>query len=749
MRLQKSLRGAAWSLIAAAIVLAGCTPSAPQGTPPADTPTPRNTRGTATPFPTLTPTTPGGLSTATPVPGAAIATPINPQDFPTPGALEKLVPFENSEIGYAISYPESWEAVEGDLTAGEPVFLAASPQLGLPSVVVGLAFPKTLGTLQSTAKDTFDAYAGDRAVKILSEGPTLLADGTPAYAYNIEEPQGNLTVGTRLVLVLYGSRVYLVVAQTIAGDFQGRLPQLDEITKSFKPTKPIIFGVTRDNAFTTLMQGPADLDPHTIMDTASYNYVVQIFSGLVALNKDLQVAPDLAERWDVTDGGKTYTFTLRANAKFHSGKAVTADDVKYSFERAATPATRSRTASMYLNDIVGITEKLAGTSNEVTGVQVVDARHVRIRLKEAVPHFLSKMTHPVAYVVERANVASSTGWYAKPDGTGPFKLRGWAYPLAVVLDRNSDYYRTPPAVPSVLIWTFGPPNGLAMYQAGEVDVAPLDIDDLAVVREPGNPAAAQLVESSELTLQYLGFNVRQAPFDDPRARRAFLLASDVTTIVAEDLDNTWTSATGIMPEGLPGYNPALKPAYDPTRAKALWNQVVAEKGAAVNTVKLLIPGRVLPPELAHLANIWQKTLGVNIEFTGALSADLTASLGQSSAHIYSAGWVADYPDPQNFLDLLFNSTSVNNYGLYKNTQFDSLLEQARTEQDANKRVQLYRQAESLLMDDAAAIPLWYPRNYNIVSTSVRNWFLSAQNVPDFAGLSLTRPVTPAPPATQA
>ena len=155
--------------------------------------------------------------------------------------------------------------------------------------------------------------------------------------------------------------------------------------------------------------------------------MVELFSGLVALNTDLQLVPDIAERWDISEDGKTYTFYLRDNAKFHDGKSITAGDFKWSIERSANPDTASPVADTYLNDIIGVEEVLEGEATDISGIKVVDEHTLQIEIDAPKAYFLAKLTYPTAYVLDQENVeAGGRNWADTPNGTGPFKLRSTA-----------------------------------------------------------------------------------------------------------------------------------------------------------------------------------------------------------------------------------------------------------------------------------------------------------------------------------
>jgi ABC-type transport system substrate-binding protein len=194
---------------------------------------------------------------------------------------------------------------------------------------------------------------------------------------------------------------------------------------------------------------PITLDPHITQDAASALYVVEIFGGLLTLDTELQLQPDLAEEIPTEEnGGKvvnedgtvTYTFRLREDALFHDRKPVTAETVKFSLERAADPATQSLVAEFFLGDIVGVAEKLRGDADEISGVRVVDGYTVEITIDRDLPSFLFKLTYPTAFVVDPTQVDSDSNWTRHPNGTGPYKLDQWRLGERIVLKANEHYH---------------------------------------------------------------------------------------------------------------------------------------------------------------------------------------------------------------------------------------------------------------------------------------------------------------------
>lgn len=219
--------------------------------------------------------------------------------------------------------------------------------------------------------------------------------------------------------------------------------------------QPEVAPTTIDEAptgvFRRLWADPPTLDPHLTSDTTSAGIVVEIFGGLVALNTQLQLVPDIAEKWTVEDG-MVYTFTLRPNVKFHNGKPVTAQDFKWSLERSGDPKTASPVADTYLNDIVGFDDYFEGRSPEISGIKVIDDRTLQITIDGPKAYFLAKLTYPTAYVLDQEVVESGgrSWWIDNPVGTGPFKLDEYRIGERIVLERYSDYHREPAGVERTL-----------------------------------------------------------------------------------------------------------------------------------------------------------------------------------------------------------------------------------------------------------------------------------------------------------
>ncbi len=483
------------------------------------------------------------------------------------------------------------------------------------------------------------------------------------------------------------------------------------------------------NILTTLGSDPPTLDPALTTDAVSATYIVEIFSGLVTFNKDLQLVPDIAERWDVSPDGKTYTFYLRKNVKFHNGKQVTARDFKYSIERAADPRTQSTVADTYLGDIVGVKEMLSGQARQVRGVKVIDDYTLQIEIDAPKAYFLAKLTYPTAFVVDKENVESGRNWMFRPNGTGPFKLREWRVGERLVLERNENYYLGAPKLERAIFILSGG-SAMTMYENNEIDITGVGIDDIERVLDPNSPLRNQLVVVNSFSVGYIGFNVTKPPFDDRNVRLALSYAIDKDKITEVVLRKFVDPAYGILPPGFPGYNPNLTGIrFDPQRAKQLLAQ--SKYGTNLPPITLTIPGTAgnPPRTTSAILEMWRQNLGIEVQVQQVEWATFLDDLKRYKYQAFELGWIADYPDPQNFLDILFHSQSLDNTTRYSNPEVDRLLEQARVEQDPQRRIQLYQQAEQIIVQDAPWIPLTFGKEYVLVKPWVKNYVVSPIIIP--------------------
>jgi len=483
---------------------------------------------------------------------------------------------------------------------------------------------------------------------------------------------------------------------------------------------------------------PPTLDPHLSGDSTSALYVVEIYSGLVTYDRDLNLIPDIAESWDVSEDQTVYTFYLNEFAKFHNGKPVRAQDFKWSIERACDFRTGSSTADTYLGDIVGCRDKLRGKAESVEGVQVVDDHTLQITIDAPKAYFLAKLTYPTAYVLDRENVErGGRTWTNTPNGTGPFKLDQYAFGEDIILTKNENYYRDPMPQLEQINFTLTGGSAMIRYENDEVDVTPVGLNDIERVTDPTNPLNKDLMIGTQLAVFYIGFNVNQPPFDDPKVRQAFNLALDKEKIVNVVYKETVPVADGIIPPDMPDYsNPDLTPLeYDPDKALELIAESTYGDVADFPEITLYTSGGGGSPARITEAIIasYKDVFGIDIAIQQTDWPTFLADIAQEDNpyQMYQLGWIADYPDPQDFLDVLFHSESRQNHTAYSNPKLDAILDEAGVEADPEKRQALYREAEQLVIDEAVWVPLYFDLEHWLVKPWVKEYSITPMIIPKF------------------
>jgi oligopeptide transport system substrate-binding protein len=468
---------------------------------------------------------------------------------------------------------------------------------------------------------------------------------------------------------------------------------------------------------------PLTLDPALSSEMTSHEYVTQLFSGLVRSGDDLEPTGDIAKSWQVSDDGRTYTFYLRQDVKFHDGRQVTAGDFKYSWERACDPQTGSMTAATYLGDIVGVGDVLAGKTKDISGVKVVSDFTLQVTIDAPKSYFLSKLTYPTAFVVDRANVGTGGEWWHTPNGTGPFELKQWDEGKQLVLERSELYYGDLAKVNEVVFHLLaGMP--MNMYETGEIDVTDVDLNYIEKVTDETGHFYSDLRVIPELSFFYIGFNAAKPPFDDANIRRAFSQAIDKDKLVSLVFKGMVQRADGILPPGMPGYNEALQGlGYDVAKAKELIAQSSYGDVSALPPITITTTGWGGPIEsdLEAIVYQWRQNLGVEVKVRQLEPGRFLYNLKEEKDEMYSLGWIADYPHPQDFLDILFHSGADNNYGEYSNPEVDAILEAAGVEQNSEQSLALYQQAEQKLVADAACLPIYFGQSYILVKPYVKGY----------------------------
>lgn len=470
---------------------------------------------------------------------------------------------------------------------------------------------------------------------------------------------------------------------------------------------------------------PTTLDPALVEDGPTIDLLFQVFEGLVRWEVGNKLVPNLAERWEISPDGRTYTFYLKRGVKFHNGREMKAEDVRYSIERSLDPNTRSTTAGTYLNDIVGALDKLEGRAQTVKGIEVVDPYTIRFRVDAPKAYFLAKLTYPTAYVVCREAVEKTGGRVNEQSmiGTGPFRLKEYLLNQKIILEANPDYHNGRPRLdyierPIILDST----TRHNMYERGELDVCDVQKGDLR--RDQADPVLSkELHFFDRAAIFYLALNqVAFPPFRDKRVRQAFALAINRDEVVQVALMGVNQKANGILPPGIPGYDPSFKGwEYNPARAR----QLLAEAGypAGRGFPKLTLTFREKTPDLRRVAEVvrdmLKRELNIEVELREMEWGAFLSALNKQTMPFYHLRWAADYLDPQNFLSVMLRTGTPENRIGYSNSEFDKLCDRADRTQDKQERIRLYRKAERIAVEDAPWIPLYFQRDVELIKPYVK------------------------------
>lgn len=457
---------------------------------------------------------------------------------------------------------------------------------------------------------------------------------------------------------------------------------------------------------------PASLDPARINDVYSRSVAQQIFDGLVRFDQTLAITPALAEFWRASRDGLTWTFTLRRGVRFHHGREVTADDVVFSFSRILDPRLKSSAAESFM-PIKGARAFREGRARTVVGLLALDARTVQVNLDEAFAPFVSVLAMGHAKILPRDVVeAKGEAFGREPVGTGPFRFAQWERGRSIVLTANPHYFEGPPRLGRIVYRIFPGDNSVAMFEEFRKGL----LED-SQVPTPGHRRITAgggsdyvYVKRPMFNLRFYGLNARIKPLDDRRVRLAIVRAVDQASILADVFAGRFTPARGILPPGTLGFNPQLKPATsDPEHARDLLAQAGYPGGRGLPPITVWSGARSerVVREHEHMRRDLA-AVGIRADFKYQTEWPAFQKLleeGRAPAFLYA--WFADVPDPDNFLFLLFHSRSPRNYMGYANPMVDGLLARARAEPDVPRRVDLYRRAEQLIIDDAAVLPVWH------------------------------------------
>jgi len=472
------------------------------------------------------------------------------------------------------------------------------------------------------------------------------------------------------------------------------------------------------------------LDPAIGYDWQNWSIIKSIFSGLMDYAPGTtELVPDLAESYQISEDGLTYTFKLREGVKFHNGRELTSADIKYSIERTVNPATQSPGAGFFAS-IVGFDDVVAGTTTDLVGISTPDDRTVVFQLSAPNATFLHVMAINFSFAVPREVVEEYGPDFAThPVGTGGFKLVEWTLGQRLVLERNPDYFEEGLPYLDKITFEVGqePTVALLRLQNGEVDILgdgipPAQFEE--VMNDPAN--AGLIVEGGQLHTGYVTMNVNVAPFDDVLVRRAVNMAINKDRIVLL-INNRAVPANQPLPPLMPGYDADYGGyAYDPEAAKAM----LAEAGFADGFDTVLYAMNTDPnPRIAQAIQQDLAAIGIRAELQSLAQATVIAAGGEpeGAPMIWSGGmgWIADFPDPSNFYGPILGCGGAVqggwNWSWYCNEEIDAQAVEADAMVNADlkdARLDLWRSIFIAIMDDAPWAPIFNEQRFTMHSPNI-------------------------------
>lgn len=493
--------------------------------------------------------------------------------------------------------------------------------------------------------------------------------------------------------------------------------------------KPLYGGIYRK----PLAYEPRILDPPKATDIYSVTLIQQLFDGLLQFDKDLNIIPAIAKSWTVSQDGLVYTFFLREGIKFHSGREVTAEDFVFSFTRIVRPETGSDVKEMF-DKISGIEEFLSGKSDKIRGLQAKDRYTLEITLKESFASFMVILAMTRSKVVPFEEVAKWGDKFGKhPVGTGAFRFVSWEPSKEIVLEVNKDYFEGRPYLDRIAYRIFPGQQNEKMFQEFIEENLENSIIPGQRRSEIISKGEFPVIRKPTLNFQFYGFNNTFGPLKDKRVRQAINYAIDRERIIEEATLGKYIKTDGILPLGMPGYNPKrrITYSYNPEKAKRLLEEAGYPGGKGIPVLEFLSASKseTFFREL-EIVKSNLKDIGITIKVRFETDwPTFERLLVNRKTQIYKYAWYADYPDPENFLSILFHSRAKYNYTNFTNDKVDQLLNNANTEVDFIKRIDNYRQAEEIILEQAPVVPVFSLPYEEIYQPYVKGIEVSALGAP--------------------
>lgn len=476
---------------------------------------------------------------------------------------------------------------------------------------------------------------------------------------------------------------------------------------------------------------PQSLDPHLTTGTSEMNIQMAVFEGLVAPHPEtLEPVPAVAESWNVSADGSVYRFSLRESARWSDGEPVTADDFKAAWERALDPEQGAPYAYMlYVLKGAEALNRSTGRDASLASIRVVNPRVLEVTLEQPVPFFLSLLLHPVWYPIPAHLQADDSrkdraGSWTLPGsfvGNGPFVLGDWRPNQYVEVSRNPHYWDNGTTrLASIRFHAIDEPGAEERaFLAGQLHVTDsLPPARVAAYRSANDPA---LRIDPYLGTYYILPNTRSGPLADARVRKALSLTIDRAAIVDNLLGAGQRAAGGFVPDNMPGYDSRFTARYDPEQARSLLAEAGYPGGSDFPELEYLFNSSESHRKIAEaLQAMWRDELQIEIQLTNQEWRTYLQRRASGDFELARAVWIGDYVEPSTFLDL-WTSDSGNNWAGWASAPYDAFMKAAHETPDSERRMELYRQAEAVLLESQAVIPLYHYVTAYLKDPALEGW----------------------------
>jgi len=493
--------------------------------------------------------------------------------------------------------------------------------------------------------------------------------------------------------------------------------------------------VTRGNREGILHFGngsePQGLDPHVVTGIPESHIVSALFEGLAVKNPyTLEPEPGVAQSWDISEDGLTVTFHLNPAARWSNGDAMTAEDYVWSWQRALSPAMGNQYAYMLFpveNAEAFATGKLDDFGE--VGVKALDTHTLQVRLNAPTPYFIQLMDHQSTYAVHRPTIEKFgkatdrfTPWTRVENivGNGPFRLKDWQLNRRITVEKNAAYWdRDRVALHGIV---FYPTENLSseerMFRVGQLHYTQtVPLDKIPVYRAM---AGSPYVNAPYLGTYYYLLNTNKPPLDDVRVRQALSMAIDRERLNDTVLHGTNVAAYSITPPGTLGYQPPQVFQYDVAKARQLLADAGYPDGDGWPGLELTYNTSESHLKIAvALQQMWREALGIDVTLVNQEWKVYLDSIDQMDFQMARRGWIGDYVDPNNFLDLFLCQGGNNNTGFCDPVYDELILRRAPQAKIREERYAIFREAETRLMEQMPIIPLYTYTSNHLIQPSVR------------------------------